>query len=214
MKPYAKLIPASEIDSVHAVQKMLGAESKSELKQWQAMRGENRMDVFIVSRVGNPSAPPNPRASAIVTDIEGPAAKGRGSMIDVEGPNVLIRGDAIAMRWGFIYDGGQNRVRICQKRGIRDFGWKDFDNKWGYFQMALLPGTNLAAATPLPNTPEGLRQGMSLMNMISEAFRGRDISEEDVFESCEREQALNRGGGGAGRGARGRGSRGGYGRKK
>ena len=146
LKPYAKLIPASELESLRAVQKMLGVESdhlwgdiagghRPKLKQWQAMRGDNRMDLFIVSRVGNPSAPPNPRASAIVTDIEGPAAKGRGSMIDVEGPNVLIRGDAIAMRWGF-NDGGPNRVRTCQKRGIRDFGWKDFDDKWGYFQMA------------------------------------------------------------------------------
>ena len=107
---------------------------------------------------------------------------------------------------------------MCQKRGIRDFGWKDFDSKWGYFQMAMYPGTNLAMAIPLPNTPEGLRQGMMLMNMVSEAGRGRKFSEEEVVENCAREQALNRGGaggGGRGGGARGRGDRrGGYGRKK
>ena len=193
-KPYAKLIPAGEGPSFEAVKQILGARSEREMKQWQAKRGDLvHGDIFIMVKVNNPQDEPNLRAAAITVDIVAEGAN--GALQDTEGPNVRIRGDAVAIRWGLVIESG-NRIRMCQKRGIRDFGWKDFDNMYGYFQYFQMLEARKAMCCVFPNTPAGQQQGMSLMNMTLQAMNGRHKSnEEEVERMIERERGRGRGGG-------------------
>jgi hypothetical protein len=190
-RPFAALVPQAEVPSVMAIEKLLGVESPEGLAtrlaardKWgwsigdfraltvgPVCRGEGfRLDLTLVSRRRDTcrnwmQLPPNLRASALITDIEQDPS---GSLLDVEGPQVKIRGDAVVCRWGIVSDDpSQRRLRFCQKRGLRDFAYRDYDERWGIFTIAKLEGTGKAMCLPTGNNPQGERLAVQLMEQLS-----------------------------------------------
>jgi hypothetical protein len=161
MKPYGMLIPAEEFAAATAIRKFLygpgyqtpdpdttGYVHATDLQLGRPCRAAKReldnVDVLMFWAQTDRHLAPNPRASAICTplDMRSPTP----NLIAVDGPKVLVRGDAVVVRVATVMaavpgrppgpDGHAARgIKQCCRLPLRDFGVKDYEARWGIFSM-------------------------------------------------------------------------------
>ena len=178
VKPYAMLLPTESGAQHRAVVALFGGTSPREATIQRPRRGEMQdiFDLLVWTKAApDPQRDPvNHRACAIVTEPD----YERGNPIETEGPGVKCRGDAVVVRIPVFFDkpadsrsiGQTWTLRLESHLPARDFGLKDFEARWGLFQMIVVGDMTLTTLMPLNAESE------QVMGRINDELRARMTS--------------------------------------